>query len=425
MLTRTGLYALLSLVCLTAPAVGQTLHFILFADTNDPDIGSANAKTHTVMAQDIAPAIAKQANYTLDFASYTGNRCRATELDAKLNSLNVSPKDVIFFYFAGHGWNNRQNEYPSLILGNANTDRTALEASSRNLLDVYDQLRKKGARLTIAIGEACNRERSDAPPKPAKESTSSREPIPMKNTAYSLRQFEQLFGSYQGGVVMASSQRGQLSNCDTKGGLMSIALKDTFRQLLIDGQKGELSWEHTLDEITAQTEAAAVAMGVKQTPFYKLDLRLVQPDVIPKPPVPGPPGPDTQPCAPPETYVNETALEGIREDLPLLRKMNENVNSNNANQYARQFLTFYGNQKAFYDRLGRMVFYESSTMPNHCRSEFQRSVSWIQESTRDINDRYRMIEKFAQKPLQLAAQARTELPVLITLLEDILEHLDK
>ncbi|TAE21401.1 MAG: hypothetical protein EAZ91_25335 [Cytophagales bacterium] len=416
----TALWALL--LCLTTQwGVGQTLHFIVFADTDDPTIGQAGLKTHTYLAQDLAPAMAKQTGMNLAFSEYIGQRCRASELDALLTKLTPGPTDVVFFYFTGHGWNNRQNEYPSLILGNANTDRVSLETSSRNLLDVYERLRAKNARLTIAIGEACNKERSDAPPRPS----SSRAPDYMKTTTYSPERFGRLFREYQGGLLMASSQRGQLSVCDPKGGLLSIALQNTLRRMLADDQKGPIAWEPVLQAVVTETEAAAQQAGQQQNPFFKTDLRL---SVASKPAPMRPADPvvaSASPCASVDAYVNETALAGIREDLPLLRDMNERVNSNNAESYARAFLTFYSNQKKFYDNLGQMVFYESSTMPERCRPEFQQNISWIRESTDEINERYQLIQKFAQKPLQLAAQARSELPSLITRLEEILEELDK
>lgn len=411
------------LLCLTAQkGVGQKLHFLVFADTDDPTIGTAGLKTHTYLANDLAPAIAQQTGLSLAFAGYTGKQCRATELDAVVTNLNPGPSDVVFFYFTGHGWNNRQNEYPSLILGNANTDRSTLETSSRNLLDVYESLRAKNARLTIVIGEACNKERSDAPKPPS----SNRQPDYMKTTAYSPERFSQLFRGYQGGLVLASSQRGQLSNCDPKGGLMSIALQNTLRRLLSDDQKVPLTWELVLRTVSQATESMAAQAGQVQTPFFKTDLRISTSSIQGTQPRTGQTAlVAATPCAPVDAYVNETALEGIREDLPLLRAMNEEVDTDNAEAYARAFLNFYSNQKKFYENLGQMVFYEASTMPERCRPDFQRNISWIRENTTEINERYQVIQKFAQKPVQLAAQARSELPVLITLLEEILDKLDK
>jgi len=412
-----------AILCLNS-ALGQTLHFIVFADTDDPTIGLPGLKTYNYLAKDLAPAIAQQTGLTLAFIGYTGQQCRASELDAVLNKLNPNSSDIIFFYFTGHGWNNRQNEYPSLILGNANTDRATLENSSRNLLDIYQRLRAKNARLTIAIGEACNKERSDSPAAPS----SNRQPDYMKTTAYRPERFNRLFREYQGGVVMASSQRGQLSNCDPKGGLMSIAWQNTLHKLLSDNPQNSspLTWDLVLQDVEKQTEAAAEKINQQQNPFFKTDLRLVALSAKPAPIQPsGPTIATSAPCAPVDAYVNETALSGIREDLPLLRAMNEQVDTDNAEAYARAFLKFYSNQKKFYDNLGQMIFYESTAVPERCRPDFQRNTNWVRENTEEINERYQVIQKFAQKPMQLAAQARSELPALITRLEEILEQLDK
>lgn len=419
---RVITYFFSCLVCLLClPAWGQTLHFLVFTDTDDPDIGGATLKTHTYLVNDLAPAIAKQAGLALNLSNHFGGHCRVNELDETISQLKAGPDDVIFFYFVGHGWNSRLNDYPSLIFGNANTDRTSLETASRNLLDIYQQLRARNARLTIAIGEACNKERSDEPPL-----TSGRAVEIMKNTTYNPQRFQRLFRNYRGGFVMSSSKRGQFSHSDPKGGWMSVSWQNAVRQQMADGQTGPATWDKLLKDVVQQTESLARANGDPQNPQIKNDL-IDCPTCQKAPPTPtGPPvAPPNGPCPPVNSYVNETALAGIREDLPLLQEMYENIDSKNANAYAAQFLHFYENQKPFYDNLGDVIFYKASQLPEHCRPEFERSSKWVQESTEEITDRYDSVQKYALKPLQLAAQARSELPSLIERLKEILKKLDK
>ena len=407
----------------------QTLHFIVFADTDDAKIGTANLKTYTYLTQNLAPAIAKQGRLTLSLSGFYGADCRLANLKSVLAPLKPGPDDVIFFYFAGHGWNNRQNEYTSLIFGNANTDRTTLETNSVNLLDLYRQFMTYKARMTVVIGEACNKERSDSPVL----LTSTRPVDIMAPKPYDPQRFQQLFRTTRGGLLMGSSKRGQFSHTDPKGGWMGVAWQNAIQEELSDDRKahiGSASWPVLIKRVVNETQSLSRQNGQPQEPMVINEL-VPCPTCMSQPPTIAvvsqslkSQSPNT-PCPPIYSYVNETALAGIREDLPLLKEMYEKIDSDNSEQYARRFSLFYQNQQAFYNKLGEMIFYKASQMPTHCRPAFEKSVGWVKESTEEINERYALVKKFSAKPLQLVAQARSELPSVIQRLEDILEQLDK
>lgn len=411
--------SLMSFVCLLGlPAHGQAkLHFIVFADTDDTSLGEANRKTYNYLTNDFGPHAAQFAGLSLDMATFSGNRCRATELDQKLASLNVGNDDVVMFYFIGHGWNNRTNEYPSLIFGNAGADRATLETSSRNLVSIYEQIRAKKPRLTLVIGEACNKERNDDPPV-----TSKREAIPMKPVTPDPAKYKWLFRNYAGSLLMSSCKRNQFSFSDPKGGWLGVSLHATIDNLLGVNAKAMPSWENVVKMTTSLTETAAVNNNQKQNPQHLMDIK---PATAGKSNYEPPHQPEEGPCPPLDSYVNETALAGIREDLPFLRKMDEEISTDNAAQFAKTFDTFYKNQKNFYDSLGKMLFYESAEMPARCQASFQQDTRWVKNSTTEITRRYQIVVKMSKEPQQLVAQARSELPSLILRLEEILKKLDK
>ncbi|RRB00105.1 caspase family protein [Larkinella rosea] len=413
--------SLVSFVCLLGlRAHGQAkLHFIVFADTDDTSLGEANRKTYNYLTNDFGPHAAQYAGLALEMSTYSGNRCRAAELDQKLASLNVGNDDVVLFYFIGHGWNNRTNEYPSLIFGNAGADRATLETSSRNLMAVYEQIRAKHPRLALVIGEACNKERNDDPPV-----TSKREAIPMKPVTPDPAKYKWLFRNYAGSLIMSSCKRNQFSFSDPKGGWLGVSLHTTFDNLLGVTAKGMPSWESVVKMTTEQTEAAAVKNNQKQNPQHIMAIVPFKGNGNDNPPPPPPP-PGDGPCPPVDSYVNETALAGIREDLPFLRKMDEEISTDNAAQFAKTFDTFYKNQKNFYDSLNKMLFYESAEMPPRCQASFQQDTRWVKNSTTEIIRRYQIVVKLSKEPQQLVAQARSELPSLILRLEEILKKLDK
>ncbi|GAA4409205.1 hypothetical protein GCM10023187_32160 [Nibrella viscosa] len=413
---------LLSFICLPAVSVrGQAkLHFIVFADTDDPTLSEANRKTFNFLTGRFGPDVAGYAGLSLQMTAYSGSQCQSALFDQTLNKLSVGPDDVVLFYFVGHGWNNRQNEYPSLIFGRANADRATLESNSRNLLTIYEQIRAKQPRLTLVVGEACNKERSDDPP-----TTSNREAIPMHPTNASPAKYKALFRNYAGGLLLSSCQRNQFSFSDPKGGWMGTSWQETINQLLSDKTPQVPTWETFVKTTVQLTERAALANNQKQNPQYRLDVRQVTPggNQLVQPGPTKPPG--NRLCPPLDSYVNETALAGIREDLPFLKKMDEEISTDNAEEFAETFNRFYTNQKNFYDSLDDMLFYRKADMPEDCRQVFQQETRWVAGKTAEIIRRYKMVVKLSKQPQQLVAQARSELPSLIRRMEEILEKLDK
>lgn len=417
----------LSLLLAGPLAKSQTLHFIAFADTDDPTIGGNDMKTYSSLIGNggLAQTIAQYSGLTLTMAGFYGPRCQAAELDKLVNELSPGKDDVVFFYFVGHGFNSRQNPYPSLIFGKATADIATIDASARNLREVYARIRAKKPRLTIVVGDACNKERTD-PPAPI---TSSRPIDVMPPTNLNPERIKSLFRGWQGGVLMSSSQRNQFSHSDPKGGWMSVSFQNALLDQCSITRKGILNWKTLLDDVTRRTEATARQNRQAQTPQFEQDLtpfsvvQPTQPVIVSRSFTSTKPA--DAPCPSLDQFVNEIALAGIREDMPLLRDMNNAITSDNASAYAQSFSRFYRNQKPFYESLNRILFNRISDLSPRCQQQFETDTKWVKASTDEVNERYQIIQKYAQRPNQLVQQARSDLPSIIRRLEEILERLDK
>ena len=408
-------------------AHSQTLHFIVFADTDDPSIGGNDMKTYSSLTGNggLAQTIAQYSGLTLNMANFYGARCQAAELDKSLAELNPGKDDVVFFYFVGHGFNSRQNAYPSLIFGKATADIATIDASARNLRELYARIRAKKPRLTIVIGDACNKERTDPPA----AITSSRPIDVMPPTNLNPDRLKSLFRNWQGGVLMSSSQRNQFSHSDSKGGWMSVSFQNALLDECSVNRKGVLTWNTLLTDVVKRTVAIAQQNRKQQTPQYIQELT---PFSVAQPAPTAVVGrsftstrPADAPCPPLDQFVNEVALAGIREDMPLLRDMNNSITTDNAEAYAESFTRFYTNQKPFYERLNRILFNRIGDLPPRCQQQFDNDTRWVKNSTEEVNERYQVIQKYARRPTQLVQQARSDLPSIIRRLEEILERLDK
>ncbi|GAB3639545.1 caspase family protein [Spirosoma arcticum] len=421
-MSRTVIALLSVLVLLAGGPVArcQTLHFIAFADTDDIDIGSNNMKTYAALTggNGLASTIAEQAKLKLRSVGFYGTRCRMAELDNALNELTVGPDDVVFFYFVGHGFNNRQNEYPSLIFGKATADPATIDASARNLRELYARIRAKKPRLTIVVGDACNKERTDPPAKVSSARTIDVMPPQNLNPD----RFRDLFRNWQGGILMSSSRRNQFSHTDAKGGWMSVSFQNALNNWCATSRKGAINWKPLLDDVVLRTETIARQNSQEQNPQYEQDLKPYAGGTADT-------GDDKRPvtklCPPMNQFVNEIALAGIRDDMPLLSDMYNSITTDNAQQYAEVFSEFYANQKPFYERLEQLLFNRINDLSPACQQQFTRETDWLKPSMLEINRRYDVIQKYAGKPTQLVHQARSDLPSIINRLKEILDRLEK
>ena len=109
---------------------GGTIHFIVFADTEDASVGTSCNQTLKYLQGNFLVKLRRYID-DMDTKSYiyegNGNFTRS-RLNAAISSLSTSPDDVILFYYTGHGFNNGSNDYPTLTLGR---DGEELEVRNR------------------------------------------------------------------------------------------------------------------------------------------------------------------------------------------------------------------------------------------------------------------------------------------------------
>jgi len=173
-----------------------TLHAIIVADVADTKIGAD---------QDVA-AIGKLTD-TIRRATCLGGqdvvvhagRGKLQEINKIIDGLSVSPDDVVFFYYSGHGANPGGGDRWPLM---------GVERSGGNLLKlsaVKDALQRKNPRLLITMADACN---VFVPGITQRGRTEKNQPIG----------FKKLFLNYKGYIIASSSVPEQFSFGDPQSG---------------------------------------------------------------------------------------------------------------------------------------------------------------------------------------------------------------
>lgn len=239
-------------ICVIVPMRGQYLHTIIFADTNDKNIGSSVLQDYysiSVEANTIAAATGMQ----MKSYYFKGDQCSNQNLRTLLDQLRTSKDDVILFYYTGHGARSTQDtsEFPQMCLG------SHYDSDFYPLEKVKKQLDSQPARLKIVIGDCCN---SFHPLVTAKDyetknvTVLSKEPVNVYNN---------LFTNNQGYLITSGSRKGETSAGYPDGGAFTNSLLGVLKNVAAQGTSA--TWEDIMSQTQQKTYARA-----QHTPVYTI-----------------------------------------------------------------------------------------------------------------------------------------------------------
>lgn len=232
-----------------------TVHFIVFADTEDSNVGTSCNQTLKYLRNNLLIKLRRYID-DKDVKSYIyeGNdNFTRGELNYIISSLTTTPNDVIFFYYTGHGFNNGDNDYPTLTLGR---DGENLEYRRKDLLDIYNALRNKNHRLLVVMAEACNKQASG---------TSISDNSPFEDDG---SKFRILFNS-TGDYMISSSKKGQASYSQAGSmGVFSRSFADAMTEILSDNGKASANWPDLFRLTSQKTVARATQLKIAQNPQW-------------------------------------------------------------------------------------------------------------------------------------------------------------
>lgn len=161
------------------------------------------------------------------------------------NNLSCSANDVIWYYYSGHGQN--YDTWPRSAGGNVNETW------------VHNQLKSKGARLTITLFDCCNWQEPEVP---------APKSIRRKSQFYKF-----LFLESKGDIKIASCESTQFSfGSDATGSL--------FTNTFVDQLRTYSNWNEVLDKAKSETRDAASKMKnndgspCQQEPKYEFSTSL-------------------------------------------------------------------------------------------------------------------------------------------------------
>lgn len=322
---------LLSIVLL--PAQGQTLHAIIFANTEDSSIGKYDKLDNERLKIEMS-TIATFLNYKLRTYYYDGQSFTVNNLNKVINkNLTCSSDDIVFFYYTGHGGRavNDASTFPRMVLA---VNRTPYENEMVQLSWVSDKIRSKGARLNIIIGDLCN---SVIPGYIAKEKNINKGPTLISKAPCDF--YKELFLKNKGYIIAASSEPKETSGVVTRGGKFTDCFLLTLQYMVSENMTAD--WNTLL--VNSQALTSKISNG-KQNPVFSLKVEKVS--------APSAPAPANTPSVPVASSSNSSSLDDLEASLVSIGS-DRNSNISRINLIKSTLNKYFASPKAKVEVIGR------------------------------------------------------------------------
>lgn len=234
----------------------QTMHSLLFSNMKEPGRELDRTAEMNNM-KNFCTEIATALGYSHDLRTHSDKEFTSSVFEKEVSSINVQEGDIVLFYYAGHGCNWDDDDWPHMCF----LDRQYWESTA------YTKLKEvsKNAKLTLCIASCCNMD-SEGRKREQNGQFATMDKYKVK----------QLFTGFSGkrSIKISSSIRGQYTwswtSGSNPGSIFSISLREVIRNATSSSASSILTWESILDAAKEKTMAYTKN---KQLPQYIIEDR--------------------------------------------------------------------------------------------------------------------------------------------------------
>ncbi len=330
-MTRIISILIMSLVSILANA--QTIHWLTFIDTTDPNVGKIDVNGREVLYNrfvNVVNSAVRENGYKSNIQDIYGTDLTPQKCKDIITNLNVSPNDVVLFYYIGHGTHGDVGGDVWPLMWMAQDDPNKLIP----LKWVHDQLKAKGAKLTATIGMCCNVYQ------PIKRTSTPSFSVNYGNTYLTdteKESIQKMFLENKGDFLLSSASPGQSSG---GGDTAAFGPMDFFTCVLVKAfeeyaYSGELEWNGLFGVVK---DVINEATGGQQTPIFVSNLTHVAatptPTPAPAPVVVTPPSPTPASASTDQEWMNRV---GVALDNLIDVRQNESARIAQASELEKIF----------------------------------------------------------------------------------------
>ncbi len=274
------------LIFLNFQISAQTMYAIIVANTEDAQIGQSCEIDQMMMIAEMN-TISKTIGYDIVIKTFKNVNFNFESLEQYIKNLHCQADDIIYFYYTGHGFNESHhgNKYPVM----------ALKTGYYPMQILHEQLKQKGAKLCITMGDCCN----DVQDIISRAKTFQKNlDVVEDDTDNKIKIYQNLFLHPKGDIIVSSSKRGECSYVHRDKGSY---FTDEFRKALVYAvnYSKDLSWETLLTE----TKNRVLRINSEKVQTAQFDINLNN--------TPNPPQPHQPEYTDINKYLNDLADENI------------------------------------------------------------------------------------------------------------------
>lgn len=262
----------------------KTIYWLTFIDTNDPRVGVVDINTRELINSrwiNLVDAALSEEGYNSVHRDIYGLNLSPERCKEEIQNLKCTSEDIVVFYYVGHGARSLydKTKFPQMAMGQTN------ESKLVPTVWVYNELKKKNARLTITMSMCCNVYDRVATPKDNILFAANYGNTYMSEDVKT--KIKDLFLSYKGDIIACSSSMGESSWAEGRGrsDYYSIAVLTYFNNVI--PSINNPTWEHFFDYLrTSVSSMANEERGVSQVPQAVLNVTKVAPPSTTQPQLP-------------------------------------------------------------------------------------------------------------------------------------------
>lgn len=263
----------------------QTIHTILFTDTQDERIGIAAKASHDRYSLDLLSTIetslgtSYNSSTPIDMSGYDCNRGTLLQV---LDNLSCEENDIVVFIYLGHGARglNDKSNFPQMCFAVPSGSYYRDEDDFYPLENVRDLIMRKNPRFCLVIGDCCNSYSPTLSTKPSITTIEAMSPDIIRRQGEDV--IKKLFLSKKGSVILTASIKGEYGWCvngkNWKGMLLERNISDVFQNIK-DGKVSYSNWEELLSTVKNNTYRFSQTLNLTadgrkytQTPYYEINL---------------------------------------------------------------------------------------------------------------------------------------------------------
>ena len=251
-----------------------TLYLIKVISTDDEDI-AASCKVDADRIQRLFQDVTQLCRMKLTIKDVIGEQYGKKQLLSALKSIRSGPKDVIVFYYSGHGFafqNDSAYRFPQMDLRSNARLQKMTAATTMNVEEVFNLIKKKKPKLSLVMADCCNNTVNanrfiTGPVMRSRPPSLGWEPM----------NCERLFRQSDGNLLITAARRGELAICAEKtGGFFTNSLVASLDKLL-PTTNADVNWLNVIQNTRQTTLDMSIKYGCdgkpcRQNPDQKNEL---------------------------------------------------------------------------------------------------------------------------------------------------------